>query len=133
MPTRRHRKTQTLAAKTAELAVAVPQIVAHRMTRLALAGPAPSARDRAEFHRMSAEKMAAFSRSWTAMALQTALASQALAASFVRSVWAPQPPAAGTAAAQWHEAALDVIDKGLDPVHRKAVANAKRLARTRLR
>jgi hypothetical protein len=36
-------------------------------------------------------------------------------------------------AAQWHKAALGVLGKGLTPVHRKAVANAKRLARTKLR
>jgi hypothetical protein len=32
-----------------------------------------------------------------------------------------------------HDAALAVLGKGLAPVHRRAVANAKRLARTRLR
>jgi hypothetical protein len=34
---------------------------------------------------------------------------------------------------QVHGATLGVLGKGLAPVHRKAVANAKRLARTKLR
>lgn len=134
MPARTPRKTLSLIARSAELAVAVPQVVAHRMTRLALAGPAPSARDRQEFLRMGAEKSAAFARSWHAMAMQAALAQQALAGSLLRSLWTVQAPAsAASTAARWQEAALDVLGKGLEPVHRKAVANAKRLARTRLR
>ena len=68
MATRRTRKTPSIARQAAELAVAVPQVIAHRLTRLALAGPAPSARDRREFQRMGAEKAAAFAESWNAMA-----------------------------------------------------------------
>jgi hypothetical protein len=36
-------------------------------------------------------------------------------------------------AVQVQGAALGILDKGMAPVHRKAVANAKRLARTKLR
>jgi hypothetical protein len=36
-------------------------------------------------------------------------------------------------AAQVQSAALGVLGKGLAPIHRKAVANARRLARTKLR
>jgi hypothetical protein len=35
--------------------------------------------------------------------------------------------------AQLQHATLGILGKGLGPVHRKAVANAKRLARTKLR
>ena len=85
---------------------------------------------------MVAEKNDAFGESWRAMAAQAALANQALAASFFRSFLAAaagkKPPAAATAK-QLHKAALGVLGKGLAPVHRKAVANAKRLSRTKLR
>ena len=136
MPLPRKRRTRSLAVQTAELAVAVPQVVAHRMTRMALAGPKLSARDRKEFALMLAEKNAAFGQAWQAMAAQALLANQALGASYVRALLAAAqgrklPPA--TAAAQWHRAALGVLGKGLEPVHRKAVANARRLARTKLR
>jgi hypothetical protein len=137
MPARRRRPPASLSAKTAELALAVPQVVAHRLLRMAHAGPHLSARDRKEFARMIAEKNSAFGESWNAMALQ-ALQSQrafaaalALAATPTRSTRAS--PAAHALATQLQRATLAVIGKGLAPVHRRAVANAKRLARTRLR
>lgn len=136
MATPRKRVTRTLAVKAAELAVAVPQVVAHRVARMALSGPKLSPRDRKEFERMVAEKNAAFGESWNAMAAQAALANQALAASFFRSFLSAsrgKNPSAAASASQLHKAALGVLGKGLAPVHRKAVANAKRLARTKLR
>lgn len=136
MPSRRKRPSPSLAWKAAELAVAVPQVVAHRVTRMALAGPKPSARDRKEFERMVAEKNAAFAASWAAMALQAALAQQSLATSWMASFLAAgrgRKPSPAAAARQWNAAALGVLGKGLAPVHRKAVANARRLARTKLR
>lgn len=136
MPARSTRKAKSVATQTAELAVAVPQVVAHRLTRLALAGPALSARDRREFQRMVAEKNTAFAESWQAMAMQSVRAHQALAATLFRSIWFPalqRPPTAGKVVAQLQREALGVFGKGLAPVHRKAVANARRLARTKLR
>lgn len=137
MPSRSARKTRSVAVKAAELAAAVPQVVAHRVARMAVAGPTLSARDRKEFERMVAEKQTAFTEAWQAMATHSLRANQALAASLLRS--ALSPTAAGqttpgeAVAQQLHDATLGVLDKGLAPVHRKAVANAKRLARTRLR
>ena len=87
---------------------------------------------------MIAAKNTAFAESWKAMAAQAALADQALAASFFHSFLLPargkKPTAAATATAnQLRQAALGVLGKGLAPVHRKAVANAKRLSCTKLR
>jgi hypothetical protein len=131
MPSRRTRKTQSIVTQAVELAFAVPQVVAHRVTRMAIAGPTLSERDRKEFQR----KTAAFGESWNAMTLQALRANQALAASLFRSFWSPSlkdRPSASAVAAQWQSAALGILDKGMAPVHRKAVANAKRLARTKL-
>ena len=136
MATPRKRASQSLAVKVGELAFAVPQVVAHRVTRMALSGPKLSARDRKEFERMIAEKNVAFSESWNAMAAQAAVANQALAASFFRSfmsVARGKKPSAAASAMQLHKAVFGVLGKGFAPVHRKAVANAKRLARTKLR
>lgn len=119
-----------------ELAIAVPQVVAHRTTRMALSGRTPSARDRKEFELMVAEKNAAFIESWNAMAVQAMLANQALAASFLKSFFATargKKPSAARSAAQFQRAALGVLGKGIAPVHRKATANAKRLARIKFR
>ena len=136
MPARRKRVSPSLAWKAAELAVAVPQVVAHRVTRMALAGPKLSPRDRKEFERMVAEKNAAFAASWTAMAWQAALSQQTLAASLMTSFLAAgrgRKASPAASAMQWQRAAVGVLGKGLAPVHRKAVANARRLAKTKLR
>ena len=133
--TPRKRANRSLAVKAAELAAAVPQVVAHRVTRMAISGPKLSARDRKEFELMVAEKHAAFGESWNAMANGTA-AHRDLTASFYKSFIAlarGKKPSAARSAAQLHRAALGVLGKGLAPVHRKAVANAKRLGRTKLR
>jgi hypothetical protein len=128
MPIRKKQKTTSLAVKMAELAFAVPQVVAHRMTRMAIAGPILSPRDKKEFTLMCAEKKEAFSQSWSAMTMQAFRANQAFAASIFRSL-----SSADAVTSRLQGVALDVLGKGLHPVHRKAVANAKRLARTKLR
>jgi hypothetical protein len=135
MPALRSRKTRSLATQATELSIAASQVVAHRVARLGLAGPSPSERDRKEFQLMLAEKESAFTESWTAMTLEAVRAGNSLAASGVRSFLTPAAggPSASALMAQLHDAALGVFGKGLEPVHRKAVANAKRLARTRLR
>jgi hypothetical protein len=131
MTVRRKRSVTPLIVKAAQLGFAAPQVVGHRVTRMAVAGISPSARDRREFRRMGTEKMAAFTESWNAMAMETFRANQALAASFWRSVWFPWLITKPFTATHLHNAALDVLGKGIAPVHRRAVANAKRLTRTR--
>jgi hypothetical protein len=136
MPIKRIRKTKTLSVKAAELAVAVPQVVAHRVTRMVLAGAVPSARDQQEFQRMSAEKTEAFNESWAAMAAQAVRANQDLTATLMKSFWSPLAagkPSAAATARQMQAAALSVLSKGMAPVHRRAVANAKRLGKIKLR
>ncbi|MBS1222431.1 MAG: hypothetical protein H6R23_2051 [Proteobacteria bacterium] len=133
MATRRTRKTPPVARQAAELAVAAPQVIALRLARLALAGPTPSARDRREFQRMGAEKAAAFAESWNAMAQQALEATPTLALSFLRAFWSPAHARSSATAVtrQVSRAALGMVRKGLAPVHRRAVANAKRLSRTK--
>ena len=130
------RKTKSISTKATELVFAVPQVVAHRVTRMAMAGSTLSERDRKEFDLMLTEKKTAFAEAWQAMATQTVRANQTLAASFFRSMWSPTAwgkTSVGKVAVQVQGAALGILDKGMAPVHRKAVANAKRLARTKLR
>lgn len=136
MSARSPRKRKSLSTQVAELAMAVPQVVAHRVTRMALSGPTLSARDKKEFDLMVAEKKTAFAQAWQAMAVQSMRANQAMATSLFSSFWSLSPrrkPSAAKVAAQLQSAALGVLGKGLAPVHQKAVANAKRLARTKLR
>jgi len=136
MASRRTRAKTSLAQQAAELALAVPQVVAHRVTRMALAGPHPSPRDRKEFARMVAEKNEAFGEAWQAMAVHGVRAQQALGASLFASLLAiahGRRPSPARSVAQLQHATLGVLGKGMAPVHRKAIANARRLARTKLR
>jgi len=119
MTSRIARKTASLFNMSAGLAGAVPMVVAHRMARMALAGAAPSKRDRDEFQRMYDEKTVAFTRSWSAMG--------AAAMAFWSPALMTGTPA--TAAARMQNAALGVMTQGMAPVWRTAMANAKRLGR----
>ena len=132
MPSRR---SKSLAAQTIELGVAVPQVIAHRVARMAMAGATPSARDRKEIHRMGTEKMLAFNEAWTAMAMQAVLENQKLALSMMQSVWFPwlRTTASGSATQQVTDAMLGVLGKGMVPYRRRAMANAKRLGRVKRR
>jgi hypothetical protein len=98
---------------------------------MALAGTPPTARDQREFRQMGAEKLATFMESWNAMATETLRCNYFLATSFWRSWLIGEP--AQICVSQMHNATLGVLGKGIGPVHRRAVANAKRLARTSLR
>ena len=109
----RRRRSKALAAQTVDLAFAVPQVLAHRLTRMAMAGATPSARDQREFYRMGTEKVMAFNEAWAAMAMQT-----------WRSFWFPT---------HLSSAALDILGKGMAPYRRRAVANARRLGRPKRR
>lgn len=114
-----------LSRQWASLALAVPQVVGHRLARMALAGPVPSARDRREFERMCWEKSAAWLESWTAMWLEFGRAGFALTtAALAGGPWSAAIWTEKMAAATWSVAA-----QGLRPVHRRAAANSRRLAR----
>lgn len=131
-----HKAATSVARQATDLAVAAPQVVAYRLARMAMAGAHPSVRDRKEFSRMVSEKQTAFYQSWNAMGLQSMAASQNLMQAWMRMWFTPwnassawNGGALAAQASQWQNAMWGVVGKGLAPVHRTAVANAKRLAR----
>jgi hypothetical protein len=131
MASRRRRKSKSLAVQTFELGMAAPQVIAHRVARMA---GSPSARDREEFRRMGIEKIAAVNEAWTAMATQAFVENQKLALSFMQSLWFPwmrPTPTATSVSRQLNRAAVSILGKGIAPVRRRAVANAKRLGRSK--
>ena len=117
------RSQRALARRLAEVAFAAPQVIAHRTGRMV--GANPSARDRREMNRMVTEKTAALSEAWWAMSMQAMRVNLAFSSSFLRSPFTPLSPARASAAI------VSVFGAGFAPVHRRAVANAKRLARVR--
>ena len=122
------------AVKWGEMSLAVPQVVAHRLGRMAWNGPVYSARDQAEFVGMVQEKQVAWFQSWMAMCLEAGKAQQTWWQQSTRALlWPTRWPWAQEAAADQLTAAwLRVGGAGLAPVHAKAVSNARRLARTPL-
>lgn len=120
MTSSRSRKHKPLHLQATELAFAVPQVVGHRLTRMALAGPVLNARDRREFHGMGQEKVLAFWQSWFAMGWAMA---ESMQQAWLATLQGAKVPMLDTQA---------MLARGLAPVHRQATANARRLARTRL-
>jgi hypothetical protein len=128
----RRRSSARTSRHAAELAVAVPFVVAQRLARLAAAGPHPTARDRREFRRMVDEKGPAFAASWLAMWAEGWRLQQQLAWSFARTWWAPWLGSRGPGADRLvRNAVLRAWGSGLAPLHRAATANARRLGRRR--
>ncbi|MEC5397227.1 polyhydroxyalkanoate granule-associated phasin [Uliginosibacterium sp. H1] len=138
MPSRRNARQYALTLKAAELSLAAPQVVMHRLARMAQAGANPNARDRREFTLMGAEKLAAFHESWYAMWWASWRAQQSLLLTVMRSMWMPWAGLAGSGALQrtlWRQLpglAAGIAGKGMAPVHKRAVANARRLGRVKL-
>jgi hypothetical protein len=131
-----------LAQQSLGLSLAVPQVVAHRVARMAAAGARPhqpmTTRDRKEFTQMGAEKVAAFYESWAAMGTAALRAQQSMWLAMMRgaalSPWKLARPASlmpSMNALTSH--ATRVLAQGLAPVHRRAVGNAKRLGRVKTR
>jgi len=100
---------------------------------MALAGAQPNARDRREFQRMGTEKVGAFYESWAAMYGQMIRIQLEAAATILRFAWFPRTRSASLPRVDVARTALTVLGKGMAPVRRRAVANAKRLGRTRFR
>ena len=124
---KRSRQATSTAVKLAELGVAAPQVIAHRLTRMALAGPTISARDRKEFTGIVTEKQAAVAQAWMGMFAEGLRLQQ----QFALSLMTGATPRLHAVRAQ--SATSRIVGAGLAPIHRKAVSNAKRLRRTKLR
>jgi hypothetical protein len=125
--------TTRLSRQALELSIAAPQVVAQRVTRMVMAGPNPSARDQKEFKQMSDEKIAAFYQSWLAIwgqMFRSQLAfSQAFVLAATSAVLAGKQPSSAATLSMLNREVSKVWSAGIEPVHSKAVSNAKRLSR----
>jgi len=81
---------------------------------------------------MGSEKIAAANEAWSAMAVQAVLENQKLALSMMQSFWFPWMRNT-SASRQLSDAALSILGKGMAPISRRAVANARRLGRPKRR
>jgi hypothetical protein len=143
MPKHRRNNTTRAATRMAELAIAAPQVVALRTTRMLAARDAPGAHDRAEFLRMHTEKALAFWECTFAIATQLVRMSQESMRTATLQLWrawaspwwlsrARAPFGVSRGAAAVHERAMtQLIDAAMAPLHKRATANARRLSRKR--
>lgn len=133
-----HRKSQKLAQQTADIAFAAPQVITQRLARMALAGPIPTAKDMHEFYTMGAEKVWSAQQSWMAMNLEMARANQQMMMSMMTALWMPLSGKSGMSGntakstpwfspLEYQRAMLDIMNKGIAPIRKKAVSNARRL------
>lgn len=143
-----------VALKTQEMLLSSGSVIQIRTERMARAGLAPSAEDLIEFQLMGHEKLAAVSESGAAVANQLHTTSFSLAQRSMRhwlggaTAWVglatsltPAQAAAHShelfnagsravaTASQIGSASARVVQRGLKPIHAKATANARRLAR----
>ena len=143
-----------LAWKTGEMMLASAQVIHHRTGRMTAAGATPSARDRREFAMMGQEKIEAGVESTRAMATQIMAMNPLLGPRAIRNMMSgaaalmslaasrtsgqamarhaklvrTMTQSAGTTA-QLSGAAARLAQRGLEPIHSRATANAKRLSR----
>lgn len=130
----RKHSSASVARQHVELAWAAPQVIAHRTARMLAAGATPNARDSAEFTRMFAEKTTAFSEAWVASWAAMAWAPYKVAMEVLRA--GPVFARGGTMNLEplsraWRSQGWGIAGSGITPLHRAAVANARRLSRHR--
>ena len=134
------------------MSLASAQVIAYRATRMAAAGPLPGARDRKEFTRMGREKFEAATESGAAIAAHVAamnmkfgarafghmmtgtaalmsLAASRSAGQFItrHAKLAEALARSAQAATELSDSAVRLARRGLEPIHTRATANARRL------
>ena len=143
-----------LAWKIGETSLASAQVIAHRATRMAAAGSMPNAHDWQEFSRMGQEKIEAATESARAIALHlatvnlkfgalafrhmvtgtAALVSLATSRSVGQSITRHAKLAETLSrsiktAFELSHSTARLAGRGLEPIHARATANAKRLGK----
>lgn len=124
-----HRKSQKLAKQTTDLAIATPQVIAQRMAKMMMAGPNPSTKDIQEFYSMGTEKVLAAQQSWFAMSYEITRANQQMMTSMMTAMWMPWTASSAPlfSPVDYQRSMLDIMNKGIAPIRKAAVSNAKRL------
>lgn len=143
-----------LTWKFGEMWMASAQVVAHRTARMAAAGPLPGSRDRREFALMGQEKVEAATESALAIGAHLAAMNMEFGARALRNAMTDSTAWMSLAtsrnvtelmtrqlhvahaltrsmntASAFAESTAHLSGRGLKPIHARATANARRLAR----
>ena len=119
---RRRRPGTDTSARLLELGMLAPAVAGSRLARMAWEGASPSARGRRDMVAMVLEKQIAFAQAWSAMCTEA----WHLQVRFGLA-WFSAAPTAAQSAAMLDNGLQRIVAKGLAPVHRRVVANARRL------
>jgi len=122
MASSRRRSAASTSSRMLELGMLAPAVAGSRLARMALEGASPSARGRSDLVAMVLEKQVAFAQAWSAMWIETARMQMQYGAAWMSSV-----PTAAQTARMADVGLRRIAAKTLAPVHRKVVANARRL------
>ncbi|SNS73406.1 hypothetical protein SAMN06265795_105224 [Noviherbaspirillum humi] len=140
--------------KQGEMMLASAQVISHRLGRMVTAGVFPDARDRKEFHRMGSEKIEAAAESFMAMSMRLIESNQSLLLLLLAQIPAAMLASLMPAKQNWSglhgpwwgmpgtqllknfsevgehftTSMIELAGVGLQPIHRRATANAVRLA-----
>jgi len=113
-----------------EVSATAPMVIGHRLAGMAPPGSTPTARQRRESTRMGQEKVEAWSEATLATGQRLFQANLAMTALFWRQVWTGAfTPAAFTATLT--RLGPRLLGDSLAPVHRRVVANNRRLSKAR--
>lgn len=128
--TRDHELNKDIAEQSIELALAMPPIMLDRLLRMLRLGLQPTSEDLQELNRMWAEKAYATTESCDAMARELIDYQQKILRS-ASALWATPwmiPAAIAQASMRHAPGAMErMAAKGLEPIHRRVLANAQRL------
>ena len=120
-----NKSVDRIGRQMGELAIATPQVMSYRMNRLASMVNWTKT-DLDELYLMGSEKVAAFFESWQAIGRQSMRFQKEIAEGLPTLL--AQPWLCKLTPAWIADHALRALSTGLAPVHRRAVANARRLA-----
>lgn len=127
------KKPHHLHRELIDIGQAAPQVMAMRMLRLWMAGPAPGAADRREWQRMHQEKFDAWQEGGWALGEAAARIQQRMWSEWTHAAFQPwRWPVMGQD--WWQDASRDgehLLASALAPTRRRVVANARRLKRGR--
>lgn len=126
-PRKRRTRVASSGAQLFELGMVAPVVAATRLSRMAIAGTRPSARDRREFSGMVIEKPTAIAHSWAAMWTEAWALHAQLAGAWMW--WSPTAASHARLARTASDGFDRIVAGGIAPWHRKVLANARRLHR----
>jgi len=113
-----------------EIGATAPLVIGYRLAGMARAVPEPHARDQREFTRMGQEKVNAWYEATLAMTQRLVDANLAMAGVFWRQAWNGGLSPVGFATGLTRLGSGLLADS-VTPVHRRVVANNRRLSRQR--